>query len=597
MHADLSQKLSTLPEQPGVYLMKDSSGVIIYVGKAKILKRRVSSYFQKTDHDPKTRILVRNIADLEYIVTDSEMEALLLENTLIKKHMPKYNVRLKDDKQYPYIAIANGGGYPRVIYTRNLNKSDKYFGPYTDSYAARSSVEMINRLFRLRTCSKKLPLKEGERPCLNYQMKRCSGVCAGKISLEEYKSLVNDAVLFLEGNVDPVIQNLKSRMEEHSKNTDFEKAAELRDMIFSIQNISQKQKVHTHVSRDQDYIAADLQGDEALAVLFEFRNGILSGRKVSLFQNASVTTTEETLRAFLLDYYERADAPRRIIISKNIDDMDLIAEHLSKNTGHEVRITTAKSDEDKSVISLIGKNIAVLAAERKAKRDNPAEALAELQEKLALPDFPERIVCFDISNIQGQYAVASMSASNGGLPDKKNYRIYNIRGYEEANDPGMIHEAVSRYLQNCVNGEWEMADLILIDGGVTQLTRAKEAANALDVEVPIISIAKRIEEIFTDPADPPYLFDERSPALKILQGLRDEAHRFGITRHRKKRDAATLTSEIDSIPGIGPAKRKALLSHFGSVSAVKEAGIENLSGVKGISAKDAETVYGYFHNA
>jgi excinuclease ABC subunit C len=595
MRAEIQQKLSTLPELPGVYLMKDSDGVIIYVGKAKILKRRVSSYFQKTDHDPKTTILVRNIADFEYIVTDSELEALLLENTLIKKHMPKYNVRLKDDKQYPYIAIINAGGYPRVIYTRNLKGTDRYFGPYTDSYAARSTVETINRLFKLRTCSKKLPLKDGERPCLNYQMKRCSGVCAGKIPISEYKSLVNDAVMFLEGNVGPVIQNLKKRMDDNSAKMEFEQAAVLRDMIFSIQNVSQKQKVYTHISRDQDYIAAEIQGDEALAVLFEFRSGVLSGRKVTLFQNATVTTTEESLRAFLLEYYDRAEAPRKIIISENIDDIELIAEHLTKKSGHEVRLTIARSDEDRSVISLIKKNIGILAAERKARRDNPAEALAELQEKLALPDFPERIVCFDISNIQGQYAVASMSASNGGRPDKKNYRIYNIRGYEEANDPGMIHEAVSRYLQNCVNGEWDMADLILIDGGITQLTRAKEAANALGVEIPIISIAKRIEEIFTDPAAPPYLFDERSPALKILQGLRDEAHRFGITRHRKKRDQATLTSEIDAIPGIGPSKRKILLSALGSVNAAKEASIEQLCEVKGISAKDAETVYGFFH--
>jgi excinuclease ABC subunit C len=591
------EKLKKLPLDPGVYLMKDADDVIIYVGKAKSLRKRVSSYFQKTDHDPKTATLVRQISDFEFIATDSEIEALLLENTLIKKHMPKYNIRLKDDKRYPYIAVTTSEEYPRVIYTRSVRHgSDRYFGPYTDAFSAKNTVELINRLFRLRTCAKKIPLRDGERPCLNFQMKRCSGVCVGEISRDEYLSLVQNALLFLEGNIDPVIANLTRAMEEHSSRMRFEKAAAARDMIFGIQRISERQKVYTPAGYDQDFIAAAERGDEAIAVLFEFRKGILLGRKVSLFQNARYVSVKDTLRSFLIEYYARADIPQRIVIAETIDDMELIESHLAQRSGHPVHLNAIRTPEDRSVINLILKNIDLLFAEQETAPPEPSEGLSELQEILSLPMYPETIACFDISNIQGQFPVASMSFFTGGVPDKKRYRTFNIRGYEGANDPGMIHEAVSRYLMNCINEEWQLADLILIDGGPTQLTRAIEAARALDTDVPVISIAKKLEEIYIDPEAEPLRLDERSRALKILQNLRDEAHRFGITAHRKRRGKSTLTSSLESIDGIGEKKRTALLTHFKSIEKIKEAGIDDLSAVDGISVKDAETIHAFFHD-
>jgi len=592
---NIEDKLKTLTTEPGVYLMKDANGVIIYVGKAKALKRRVSSYFQKKDHDAKTAALVQHIDDFEYIVTDSEMEALLLENTLIKKHMPKYNILLKDDKRYPYIAVTLSDEYPRVIYTRAHKKGkDRYFGPYTDSLSARSTVELINKIFRLRTCSKKLPLKEGERPCLNYQMKRCSGVCVGKITRDEYLGLVQNALLFLEGNVDPVITNLNEVMKKASAEMKFEKAAEARDMIYSIQCVSERQKVYTPSGYDQDYIATESRGDDAIAVLFEFRKGILLGRKISTFSNARYVSSKDTLRAFIIEYYARAEIPQRVVIPEAIEDMELIESHLVKLSSRPVKLVAARSPEDRGVINLILKNIDLLFTEKETAPPDPSAGLEELQKVLALPAYPESIACFDISNIQGEFPVASMSFFTGGVRDKKKYRIFNIRGYEGANDPGMIHEGVSRYLTNCINENWTLADLILIDGGPTQLTRAIEAAAALGIDVPIISIAKKFEEVYVDPKSDPLRLDRSSRALKILQNLRDEAHRFGVTAHRRRRGTASLTSELESIEGIGEKKRNSLLSHFKSIDAIKKASIDELSQVQGISITDAEKIFEYF---
>lgn len=594
----INDKLKTLPDQPGVYLMTDANDVIIYVGKAKSLKKRVSSYFQKSDHDAKTAALVRQIDTFNYIVTDSEIEALLLEDSLIKKHLPKYNIRLKDDKRYPYIVVTTSAEYPRILYTRSFRANgDRYFGPYTDSFSARNTVELVNRIFHLRTCSRPAPLRNGERPCLNFQMKRCSGVCEGTVSREEYMTIVENVILFLEGNIDPVIQNLKKKMDQYSSEFRYERASEMRDMIFSIQRITEKQKVHTPAGFDQDYIGASIRGDEAIAILFEFRSGVLLGRKVSVFQNARYVSISETIRRFILEYYLRADIPVKIITEHEIEDCAIIADHLTSHSGHKVALAVSKSDSDKGILSLIHKNIDVLFAEKEALPADYALTLENLQKALSLENFPETICCFDISNIQGEFPVASMSFLTGGVPDKKRYRLFNIRGYDGANDPGMIHEAVSRYLTNCVNEEWDLADLILIDGGITQLTRAIEARDAIGVDVPVISIAKKFEEIYVDPKMEPFRFEKSFAPLKILQVARDEAHRFGITAHRKRRNAATLHSELDTITGIGSKKRTALLTHFGSVEGVKKAALEDLLSVKGINKNDAEKVIQFFSNS
>ncbi len=589
--------LSRLPLEPGVYIMHDSAGSIIYIGKANSLKKRVSSYFMKKDHEPKTSILVKNIADIEYIVTDSEIEALILESNLIKKHKPKFNVRLKDDKRYPYIAVTMNEAYPRVIYTRSINRgSDRYFGPFTDAKAAKNTSAMINTLFKLKTCRRPLPLRENERPCINYQIKKCSGVCRGVISKEEYRSLVDDAVSFLEGDMDPVLENLNRRMKDYAAKMDYENAASMRDIIYDIQKISQTQKVDIPSISEQDCIACGIFGGEALVVLFEFRHGILTGRKISVFDNAEYTTPDEVIRTFILEYYDDKEIPARIVTDQQVQDSPLIAQHLSVKSGKKVALSIARSEEERGIINMIRKNIDILAADRKsADAADPAIALSELKSALSMDTEPEVMVCFDISNTQGSESVASMVQFRLGRPDKSGYRRFKIRGYEGPNDPGMIHEAVSRRMQHIVNENLELPDLIVIDGGPTQLTRAMEAAANFGVEVKIVSLAKRFEEIYISPAEPPVRLPEGSPPLKLMQNIRDEAHRFAITYHRKLRDRKLTGSELDNIPDIGEKTRKALLKHFKSVDNIASAEIEELMEAGGIGEKTAGKIYSYFN--
>jgi excinuclease ABC subunit C len=588
--------LSRLPDEPGVYLMLGRDSNIIYIGKANSLKKRVSSYFANKSHDPKTSILVKNINDIEYIVTETEIEALLLESNLIKKHRPKFNVRLKDDKRYPYIAVTLNEDYPRIIYTRNINRNtDKYFGPYTDARAAKNSAAMINNLFKLKTCSRPLPLKAGERPCINYQIKKCSGACNGLISRDEYRALIDDAVNFLEGNIDPVITSLNRRMKEYSENMDFEKAASVRDIIYDIQKISQMQNVDIPTITDQDCIAAGIFGGEGIVVLFEFRHGILTGRKINIFDNAEYTTAEDVTRIFVLVYYGSREVPSRIITEYSMPDAKLIADHLSMKSGKKVTLVKAASPEDRGILNMIHKNIDIISADRKsAEENNPAAALLELKEVLLLDDEPLLIECFDISNFQGTDSVASMVRFSIGRPVKTGYRRYKIRGYETANDPGMIHEAVSRRLQYIANETMESPDLILIDGGPTQLARALDAAGNFKPDMKIISIAKRFEEIYTSPATPPLRLAENSPGLKLLQRIRDEAHRFAVTYHRKLRDKKITSSLLDTIPDIGEKTRKLLIKHFGSVESVAEAELDDLMSVEGIGEKTSLKIYNFF---
>lgn len=596
-HVALKKQTLSFPEEPGVYLMKDAQGLIIYIGKAASLKKRVTSYFQKKDHEPKTRVLVSQIKDIEYIVTGTEIEALLLESNLIKKHKPKFNIRLKDDKRYPYIAVTLNEEYPRVIYTRQMNrKGYRYFGPYTDASAAKNSVELINRTFKLKTCRRPLPLRKGERPCLNYQMKRCHGPCVGDISQQEYRELIDDAISFLEGNVEPVLRGLQERMDRYSKETRYEEAARIRDIIYDIQAISEKQHVSVPVGSDHDYVGLRIEGDEALAVLFEFRRGVLLGRKVSVFDNARYSTAGELLQRFCVEQYKEGELPHLIISDSSVEDKALLEDHLKSMAGHRVLITRPRHQQDRSVLSMIMKNIDLLMSERHADetKDNerPLEELAAL---LNLEETPVTLECFDISNTQGTRAVASMVRFVDGVPDKAGYRRYKIRGYDEANDPGMIHEAVARRLQYLINEDLPLPDVMVIDGGPTQLRRAMEAAEALDAHLPIISLAKRYEEIYFNPEENPVQVNERSAARRMLQRLRDEAHRFAITYHRSLRDKDLTRTSLDEIPGIGEKTRQLLLKEMKSVRRIEEASMEELKAVPGIGTKTAQTIADFYN--
>ncbi|MCP4135562.1 MAG: excinuclease ABC subunit UvrC [bacterium] len=593
----IEQILKRLPTQPGVYLMKDESGEVIYIGKAASLKKRVSSYFQKKGHDIKTATLVKSICDIEYIVTDSEIEALLLEINLVKKQKPKFNIRLKDDKRYPYIAVTLDEEFPRIRYTRNLsNKNNRYFGPYTDAKAAKRTISMINSLFKLKTCSRDIPLKKGERPCLNFQMKRCHGPCVGTINKDEYRSLVDNAISFLEGHIDPVLEDLSARMNTYSVNMDYEKAASIRDIIFDIRKVSESQKVSAPIGEDRDYIGVLIQGAEAILILFEFRQGVLLGRKISVFENAEYSEPKEIIKSFILDYYERSEIPVSIITEFRIDDRDILEQFLTEKSSRKVSISLPVSTESKGVINMIRKNIDLIAADRKAAENykERGEGLIALQNALGLPVLPETIECFDISNIQGSFAVASMVCFRNGLPDNKSYRRYKIRGYDSPNDPGMMHEVVARRVQHLVNEGGDLPDIMVMDGGITQLSRAMEAAANFDAHIKIVSIAKRFEEIYFDVKKDPVRLPLDSPALNIIRHIRDEAHRFAITYHRTIRDKALTGSVLDDIPNVGSKTKKLLLGHFKSIDNIKQATMDDLTKVTGIGEKSAEVIFRFF---
>ncbi|MBN2157769.1 MAG: excinuclease ABC subunit UvrC [Spirochaetes bacterium] len=592
----LKKLLPALPVDPGVYLMKDGSGTIVYIGKATSLRKRVSSYFHKRDHDIKTRILVSIAKDIETIVTDSEMEALILESALIKKHRPKFNIQKKDDKRYPYIAVTLGEEYPRVIYTRSVKKDGtRYFGPYTDAKAARNMADMINTMFRLKRCTRELPLKRNERPCMNFEIKKCSGACRGEISKDEYRAIVDGAVRFLEGGVGPVVKNLTEMMRRFSDNREYEKAGVLRDMISDIRAISETQKVQTAVGTDQDYIGVSKYGDEGIILLFEFRSGALLGRKISIYKNAEYAGLEEIISSFIAGHYENAEIPQRIIAEKKLADRPVLQKFLTTRANRRVAISIPETADDRGIIRMIHKNIDIIAADRYAERENRSmlAGLEELQSLLGLGKLPRAIECFDISNLQGTDSVASMVLFREGMPERSGYRRYRIRGYSSPDDPGMIHEVVSRRIQHLVNDGIPLPDLMVIDGGKSQLSRALEAARNFGGPVRIISLAKRLEEIYHDPSLGPVRLPESSQALRILQRIRDEAHRFAITYHRKLRDRKTTKSILDDI-AIGSHAKRILLERFKSVEMIRKAEREELEMVDGIGRKTAEKIYKFF---
>lgn len=594
---DIKTKLKQIPEEPGVYLMKDADAAVIYIGKAIHLKRRVASYFRKTDN-PKTAALTSRIADIEYIVTDSEMEALILESNLIKKHKPKFNIRLKDDKRYPYIAVTAKDDYPRVMLTRRTGiRGARYFGPYTDAAAAHAVVNMTNIVFKLRMCSKELPFKPGMRPCINFQIKRCSGPCVGEVSAAEYGELVSSALRFLEGDIAPVLSDMNAAMQKYSQAQNYEKAARMRDIIIDINRMSAEQKVAVSKGQDIDYLNVGIYGAEALLVLFEFRKGILLGRKINVFDNAELSEPRDIVRSFILDYYERAEIPSCIITPYSVQDKNVIEQFLTERASKRVVIARPVTAEDQGIADMIKKNIEAIAADREASKfyQDKDKAAAELAQLLGLPKPPDEIVCFDISNLQGTNAVASMVTFRGGVPDKSNYRRFRIRGHEGPNDPAMIHEAVGRRIQHLVNENIPMPDIMLIDGGPTQLTRAMEAAANFDVGLKIISLAEHYEDIYYSPTEPSIKLPDTSPARKLLQRVRDEAHRFAITYHKKLRAKEFTSSQLDEIDGVSKKTRVRLLKAFDSIDAIKRATKDELAAVEGIGHKTAQAVYARFH--
>lgn len=593
----LQEKIKNLGSLPGCYLWKNYEGKVIYVGKALKLQNRVRSYLNPNHKDRKTRALYIEIFDLDWIATRTEKEALLLEATLIKKHNPKFNVRLKDDKKYPYLCVSTGEDYPMVFLTRKVkDNGDRFFGPFTDVKAARDSLELIHRIFPVRKTKLKLPLAKPQRPCLNFFMKRCLGPCQGNISKEVYSELISEIISFLEGKKEKLVSQLRTSMFDASEKMEYERAQFLKERIEKINSIREKQTVVSIDGADEDILGLARKDNEGQILILEVRGGRLEGKKAFPLTGLEYSGEDEIFGSFLRDYYLNATNLPAVLVLPTIakSNYDSFTEAILDKFGFSLKIKFPESGPKKSLLRLAEKNAELSLTERilATKLRDQTVAMRELQEKLKLKDLPRTIECYDISHFQGSSPVASGVMFVDGKPYKSGYRRYKIRGYEGINDPGMMHEVIGRRLSHLVNENEPLPDLIVIDGGITQLSRAAEAANALDLGgIPMIGLAKKREEVYFPGENMPYSFDIHSPMMRLLRMLRDEAHRFGVSYQRELRKKKTLKSLLDEIQDIGEVRRKSILRFFQSKKKVEEATLSELKEVPGIGSVLAEKIF------
>jgi excinuclease ABC subunit C len=572
-----------LPDSPGVYLMKNRENKIIYVGKAASLRDRMSQYFRGQE-SPKNRMLVRNLEDFEYIVTENEVEALVLESNLIKEHMPRYNVRLRDDKQYPYIKITNEE-YPRICIARRRDQDGaQYFGPYPGSKAVRELIKMASG-FGIRRCKKKLPCQ----PCLNYHINQCAAPCLGEVTREDYLDIINNVADFLRGKRSQLIRSLTEQMRKLSEMQEYEKAARVRDRINALEELSEKQRVSTAGKKEQDIIAYAISNNTGSLQVFHISEGKLKGRDTFSLNIAGSDETE-VLSSFIKQYYQDIEAPCEIIIPIEIPDKAISCWLSDKDS----KLKTPKNRVEKGLMNLAHENARMLLKQNVIMESTvKTGALSELQTALVLPVMPSVIEAFDISNISGTDAVGSLVVFENGEPDKKNYRRFRIKTVEGADDFAMMEEVVSRAYSR-KEGK-RIPDLILIDGGKGHLNAALAALHELGLSLNTVALAKELEYIFLPERDAPVILPKGSPALKLLQRIRDEAHRFALEYHRKLRGKRLRESVLDGIAGIGEKKKLALLQYFGSVESLRKADVSEIEKVRGIRKNDAEAVYRFFH--
>ena len=597
VRAHIEGIVALLPREPGVYVMKDADGRIIYVGKAKSLRPRVQQYFRPHANDGRRqfRALVRAVYHLEYIVTDTELEALILEATLIKAHKPRYNISLKDDKKYPYIQITKEP-FPRILVTRDIIKDgSRYLGPYTDVKAMRRSLETMHRLFRIRSCDYALPTPN-VRVCLDYEIKRCDGPCEALIASEQYQKIVEQAVLFLTGRHTQVMATLRERMQRAAQQLQFEEAAMYRDRIQALEQITGRQKVVSHDLSDWDTIAIAREDDEACGVVMEVRDGRLIGRQNYFVGGVLDAPEAEVVSAFVRLFYATATfVPKEICLPCDIEDREMVLDWLRDRAGGQVEIRVPQRGDKFRLMKMAENNAKLLLSERRLKRENrktqaPA-AVQALQRDLHLEKPPRWIEAVDISNMQGTDPVASLVCFVDGRPRKGEYRHFKIVGIEGPDDFAMMRQVVTRRFKRLMEEGKPFPDLLLIDGGKGQLSSAVEALKTLGVEnQPVIGLAKRLEEVFLPGHSDPQNIPKTSSSLRLLQALRDESHRFAVTYHRKLREKRTLTSQLDDIEGVGPARRKTLLRHFGSVKRIREASVSDIAAVEGIGEKLAAQI-------
>ncbi|WP_297571128.1 excinuclease ABC subunit UvrC [uncultured Anaerovibrio sp.] len=595
MNNNIEEKLALLPHNPGVYIMKDGKGKIIYVGKAISLKNRVTQYFrQNSSHSAKVRAMVARIEDFETILTGTEVEALILECNLIKKHRPKYNISLKDDKTYPYLKVTLQDTYPRVYITRRVQRDGgKYFGPYTNATALHETMKLLKRLFPIRSCKN----MESKRPCLEYHIKRCLAPCADKISREEYMVMIDDIVMFLEGRTEHVEKSLEQRMLQAADKLEFEQAGRLRDQLLAVQKISEKQRIVTGVG-DQDAIGMARSGIGVCVQIFYVRSGKMVGRDHFLLDGSDDETDEALLRAFLKQYYNQATfIPREILLPMEILEQELLEEWLEKQKNAKVILAVPKRGTKRDIVEMaIGNAKKALEDESARIKQTEAQtigAVLDLGKYLGLSRPPYRMECFDISHIQGSETVASMVVFEGGVPKKADYRRFKIRSAEgKPDDFKSMREVTERRYGKA---DAEMPDLIIIDGGKGQLSSACEIIRgAGHITVPVVGLAKRFEEVYREGESDPVILPRSSQALYLIQRIRDEAHRFAITYHRKLRNKRNLVSILDNVEGIGPKRRKILLEHFGNIEKIKQASVAEMADLDGMNTPSAEAVYNYF---
>ena len=616
---DFEYHLKNLPSKPGVYLMKNSLGEVIYVGKAKILKNRVKSYFQNSkNHSEKVRVMVKHIAEFEYIVTDSEMEALILECNLIKKYSPRYNILLKDDKFYPFIKITVNDDFPRVFVTRNYSKDgSKYFGPYTNGTAVYETINLINKIFPLRTC--KLLIKEGGetvRPCLNYHIKKCFGPCGGYISKEEYGKMINDVIDILSGKDTTVLKVLQSEMEEASMNLEFEKAADLSDKILAIKAIVEKQKIFKTMEGDEDFINIYKDEKDSCVQVFFSREGKILGREHFIFENTAEDSIEEILEEFITSFYGgTAKVPRTIYVPA-ISNVELVEEYLTIKRGAKVWIKVPQKGQKREMLEMVKNNAQITLEKFKDKylidKEINKIALEELQELLDLEIWPSRIEAYDISNIQGVDSVGSMIVFEEGRSKNSDYRRFRIKTVKGANDYDSMREILTRRfshgleevkaiqeskLQFSAGKFSNFPDLIMMDGGKGQINIALEVLRDLNINIPVCGLVKDDKHatrgiIYNNEE---LIINRSSNLMQLIRRIQDEVHRFAITYHRSLRDKRTLHSVLDDIPNVGEKRRRALLMKFGSVDNIKSATLEQLLETPSINNKAAESIYQYFN--
>ena len=610
---DIQEELKKLPGKPGVYIMHDEKDDIIYVGKAISLKNRVRQYFQSSrNKGAKIEQMVTHIRRFEYIVTDSELEALVLECNLIKEHRPKYNTMLMDDKAYPFIKVTVEEPFPRVMLARKMVKDkSKYFGPYTSAGAVKDTIELIRKLYQIRSCNRKLPRDIGkERPCLNYHIHQCKAPCQGYISQEEYRESVNEVIHFLNGNYDVILKELEEKMEEASEALEFERAIEYRELLTSVQKIAQKQKITDTAGEDRDILAVAVEEEDAVVQVFFIRGGRLIGRDHFYLKIAKGETQSEILSSFIKQFYAGTPyIPPRLMLPEEIEDRTVIEEWLTKRRGHRVRLIVPKKGTKEKLVELAKKNTQlVLSTDKerlKREEGRTIGAVKELEKLLGLTGIV-RMEAYDISNTNGFESVGSMVVYEKGRPKRNDYRKFKIKGVQGADDYASMEEVLTRRFEHGLREKEEgkemggftlFPDLILMDGGKGQVNVALRVLDKLRLNIPVCGMVKddshRTRGLYYQNEE--IRIDKDSESFKLITRIQDEAHRFAITFHRQLRSQGQVHSILDDIPGVGPARRKDLMRHFENIEAIKNATVEQLKELPSMNEKSARDVYNFFH--